>query len=575
MISRRGGAILGGDDPASSGFKTVARVELFGNTPSLAWSPDSKHVAVAAAYEESGDEDYGYGYGYGYGGYGTTPSDLVSDKLGVHVVSASTGKVVSEFRIGNAYHAVWTSNDTLAWIGDQDGQISNTIVTAKLGGKPRHEKLDYAIYNLQAATDPGRVLFYRSGNDGGWVRYDPKSRTSEKVAPPNRSVSAPGPAWVPPADRVRSQCAQSTGDISTAGVPERVALLVKDKGAVEVTAERPFQYSHWGCAPTDPHCGPRPGCISPDGKHYAFLTSSEVSIWLNVVPLQMDTIKSLAQPTTTPPEPGVAREIELASDRHGDQLPTVVNLVLHGSTPTMSWSPDSKRLVANSDSGEEYYDERGPSVGQGIYVINAETAKVQQLFFHAGFHPVWVGTERVAWVASSYDPSGLAGLFTADLSTERVVARRVLRNPYTYTATPVDDRRLLVWMYDHDDTGVDGWAYVDVDTKNVETADDVPEGSTWEPPNKYVDRQCLQTVGDVKVKTTEKEITVTVGGKKTVVSTAPFQFRHWMCDSDDSDSKYCGPVRACLSPDGSKLAYTSQPEDHTGKHGLKVVKVPR
>lgn len=583
-VVRRQGAILGGDDPAASGFKTVARVELFGDTPTLAWSPDSRHVAVSAAYQNP-ESVAGYGYGgYGYG-YGSTnnSSDLVLDRLGIHVVRAADGKVVAEHIMENAFHPVWTSNDSLAWIGDADGSTSNGLVTARLNEESKTQLFDYTLYNLQSAGD-GKLLFYRTGPDAGWYRYTPGTGTKpnppEKVAEPDRKKVAPGPAWVPPEELAQSQCQQATGRLRVARDPERVALYVDDTKASEVNPERPFTYSHWACASNDPYCGPLPGCISPDGKQLAFVTQNPTGFWLNVVPLHVETIASLARPTATRPAPGVARTVELSSDSRGDERSTLVNIVLHGSTPSLAWSPDSKRLVTNSTSPDDGGASRPASGQDGIYIVNVASATVEQIYFNPGYHPVWVGNDRVAWVTSSFDVSDQqSGLYTVDLSREPVIARRVMKSSAVYTSVPVDDERLLVWRYGwevDEEEGEDGWHYVTPSTRAVEKASDVHASSNWEPPKKYRDRQCLQSVGGISVRTTPDQIALVNNHKSLVVSTAPFRYRHWLCeDPKENDGKYCGPVRACLSPDGSKLAYVAATDSGTGSFGIKVVKVPR
>jgi hypothetical protein len=95
---------------------------------------------------------------------------------------------------------------------------------------------------------------------------------------------------------------------------------------------------------------------------------------------------------------------------------TRVKIKLHGSTPTMAWSPNGKKLAFNAafehfDFDDEY---RKHKSALGVFVYNVARGKKRRVTAEQGYHPLWLSTTRLAWGNSGYE-YGSPGMYLARL----------------------------------------------------------------------------------------------------------------------------------------------------------------
>ena len=246
------------------------------------------------------------------------------------------------------------------------------------------------------------------------------------------------------------------------------------------------------------------------------------------------------------------------------ELTVEMEVKLHGTTPTMAWSPDSSGLVVNA--AFEYFIametmERYES-SLGIHVLDLKTKETRRLHREAGFHPLWVDHDTVAWGNSIWN-EGPSGVYIGDLSGK--VSRLVEDEWVFFTLPSINPGKILY---------VQEGAWIEVDTKNGATTLVGPaEGDRWDlvwrGPENMVAEQCHQTVGNTSIAIEDDRYLVRVGRRSYPTAHTAFVFKHdWSCEEDGA----CGPVRACLSPDGKHLAYFTPA--YNG-YDLYVVKVPR
>ena len=121
-----------------------------------------------------------------------------------------------------------------------------------------------------------------------------------------------------------------------------------------------------------------------------------------------------------------------------------IRLTLHGSTPTMAWSPNSKRLVANA--AYEYYGFRREvsrnKSGLGVYVVTLKTGRSKRIHTDQGYHPLWINNNTVAWGHSPYE-DGTPGLYVADLRRNKV--KRLGKYKGVYHTLFSSKRRILFY----------------------------------------------------------------------------------------------------------------------------------
>ena len=237
--------------------------DFFGDTPSLAWSPDSAHLAFNSAFVGSAYmADYDSAFA------------AVSGHLGLFVIDATAGsiqRVLSEQR----YHPAWVGNDTVASACSMFEGCTSGLALTKLDGETTLVGASGTSHTV-AATD-GDVLFF-DYNAYTWSKYHVESGgTTGEV-----SASC---SWEPPAELVQDQCVQQVGDVRVwAQVPTGLYVQVGEAAPMRLDPSPPWLYEFgyaWGCSRED-FSGPIAPCLSPDGRRVAYVTRSVAGLSLHL-----------------------------------------------------------------------------------------------------------------------------------------------------------------------------------------------------------------------------------------------------------------------------------------------------
>jgi hypothetical protein len=272
-----------------------------------------------------------------------------------------------------------------------------------------------------------------------------------------------------------------------------------------------------------------------------------------------------------PPPAGAAGRLSAVS---GEKQPLVIKL--HGSTPTLAWSPDSSRLAVAS--AYEYFGfgrlAKQHRATTGIYVVNPSRRKHRRVSRDQGYHPLWLDKRTVAWGHSPYE-LGTAGLYVARLSKRGARIRRVgtFKGVY-HTRRAKSGRRVVMYSGFPE---YKRWVTVNLKTGSFKP---IPGGSrdSWSAPAKAVRSQCLQKMGKVRARvTTTGRFHLETASQNVPLPGTPFTFYNYNGSGrrrSCSRRGHCGPVKPCLSPNGRWLAYVTQGST-TGRFRLRVVKVPR
>lgn len=252
-------------------------------------------------------------------------------------------------------------------------------------------------------------------------------------------------------------------------------------------------------------------------------------------------------------------------------------LRLHGSTPTLAWSPDSKRVAVAS--GYEYYGFSGQvrrhSQTLGIYVVDPKRRKGRRISTDQGYHPLWLDKHTVAWGHSPYE-RGTPGLYVARLGGRTAKVRRVGTFKGVYH-TRLARRRGHVLLYS-------GWPeynrWVEVNVRNGRMSPSPAAGGSrdsWTAPPKAYVSQCRQRVGKIRTGVTPTgRFLLETATQNVAVPGIPFRFYNYNGTGTRrscSAGGRCGPVMPCLSPDGKWLAYVTG-SAHPGEFVFHVMAVP-
>lgn len=253
-------------------------------------------------------------------------------------------------------------------------------------------------------------------------------------------------------------------------------------------------------------------------------------------------------------------------------------LRLHGSTPTLAWSPDSTR-VAVAASFEYYgFGELPKKLASqtGIYVVDPARRTSWRVSQNQGYHPTWLNARTLAWGISPYE-HGQEGLYVASLSGTSAKTRRLgaLKGVYHLGLAAKSGRLLLYSGFPEDR----GWVEVDPRTAAITARGGAgAKGVTsWNPPPGSRQAQCLQQVGKVRSSITSGgQILLETKSQNVMIPEAPFSFytyngtgRRRSCAAPG----HCGPVAPCLSPKGDRVAYVSQGAQ-PGTFVLSIMDVP-
>ncbi|HHO49819.1 MAG TPA: hypothetical protein ENK18_02860 [Deltaproteobacteria bacterium] len=245
-----------------------------------------------------------------------------------------------------------------------------------------------------------------------------------------------------------------------------------------------------------------------------------------------------------------------------------VRLTLHGSTPTMAWSPDGRR-VAVSASYTYFGHEAAISSHRselGIWVVDATSGEKRRISNEQGYHPIWLDDATVAWGHSPYE-DGDDGLFVG--MADELSVRRIGTMEGVYHTLPAKEGGVLYWSGWPEEQG---WMIADPATGLLSSAGVGAGVTSWQVPRNKVKSQCLQQVGKTRLMASrsgdEPHWVIQSGGERHPLSMKPYVFG----EDEFAPDEHKGMVRPCLSPDGKKVAFFVAGEGET--FGLRIGAVP-
>lgn len=516
-------------------LEPVVELRLHGSTPSVAWAADGRRLAINAAF-------------------GVYDSDQLARRykgeLGVHVVDVQTGQTLQVPFVG-ARHPFWLDGDTLGWVnnyyvGERPGLF---LASAHPGAKVRKLGKATSAHRAHLARN-GRILAYVDGDTRGWVFVDPRTGKSQSAfGQRGRGGDQPG-SWDTPRKLIVDQCPAQLGTLAAAASKARGVELRLGGSIFRLAGQRAYVFEH-DYAPQG-GAGPVQPCLSPDGRHLAFLTpgSSASEYVLKVVRVPGPTeARAMARPVGTSPADGPTGGLAV--------LEPSARLRLHGSTPCLAWSPDSRRVVANA--AFEYYghDDEIQGLGGklGIWVLDALSGQATHVFSGQGYHPFWFSAGAVGWGHSEYE-DGPPGIFTAPVAP-RSKPRRIGELKGVHRTLLGKDGRVLAYVGFPEYMR---WVLVDPVSGLHQLQHALADVGSWDDPAGHYQDQCLQQTPGAKLVADDRMgFRLQVGAKGYALGADPI-----MTVSGDGGS---GPVRACLAPDGSKVAFLAGGE-------LRIASVP-
>jgi hypothetical protein len=245
------------------GSRPFLAFDFYGDTPSLAWSPDSGHLAFNAAFAGSAyREDWDPMY-----------TTFLSE-LGLFVMDAGMAtvqRVASEQR----YHPSWLGNDRVASACSVNESCTSGLALTELDGTTTMATRS-SVFNTAAMSD--HEVLYFAADTYSWDRVD--TDTSATV-----SAVAPGCSWEPPPELAQDQCIQEVGDVRVwVQLGTGLYSQVGSNAPVRLDPSPPWVLESgyaYACRQND-HSGPIQPCLSPDGQRVAYVTRSISGLSLHV-----------------------------------------------------------------------------------------------------------------------------------------------------------------------------------------------------------------------------------------------------------------------------------------------------
>ncbi|MBN2498473.1 MAG: hypothetical protein JXR96_28035 [Deltaproteobacteria bacterium] len=517
--------------PRQLELEPAARLALVGSTPCMSWSPDSRRLVINSAFE-------------------AWTGERQNPREGIYVLDARTGRA---FQVAQkkAYHPFWLDRQTVGWVktyfaGEPAGIF---LAPARRDAQLRQVPRIQNAHRGHLARN-GMILACLDDDNGyGWFYVDPRSGRAQNAKIPE-SKDSRAPSWQMPREFISDQCPDRVGGLAAYADAEHL-LLSYGPGEVYVLAGvKPFQF---GNAYGDDNPAIQP-CLSPDGRQLAYLAATGRSGF----ELRVVRVPGRSQARMSARQVAVATQPQTA-------LRAQVRLALHGSTPSMSWSPDSSRIVVNS--AYEYYghDDRIRQLADklGIYVLDSRSGRSLQVFRGQGYHPFWFSTSAVGWCHSEYE-DGKPGLYEAPVQ-HLARARRIGAWKGVHRSLLAKDGNVLAYVGFPEDKG---WSRIERRSGGLVKLPELGGVSSWDDPAGFYRDQCLQRAGSAALEARGSDALALVRtGVSYALGERPlFQFR------GDYGRGSGQAVRACLSPDGRNVAYLVSGE-HT-EIELHIARVP-
>lgn len=523
--------------------RVVLTFGFFGDTPSLAWAPDSQHLAFNSAF------------GAYPGGHGSGLGLWVYDRS-----SEATTQLVREPR----YHPAFLGNETIATACSPYEDCTEGLYLTQLSGANQHA-LTSSVYHTVAGSGGDDDLLFFEGFRGytGWNQYD--TTTAARHA-----GVAPGCSWEPPASLVQDQCVQQVGSVSVA-VDTTRGLWVRVGEADPFLADEGSGYwysgSPWDCIGN--HAGVVDPCLSPDGRQVAWVAQAEGQLQLRVVELPTlagltafgpagdpsavplfsgDVPVGVPDPATAPlamaPDDPQPMTRTMTTETSTDPARAYLALDLFGDSPSLAWSPEGERLVV---SATNHYLETPTNQG-GLFVIDPAAGTAQRLTSEERRHPVWTSAATIVSSCGFFSTCS-PGLIAMDLEANR--AQQVVDTQAVHVAASQSGGLVF-----HDPMSYT-WREWSAADGIVESSE---QGCAWEPPPSTTLDQCVQQVGDVRVWSqapTGLYAQVGAGRPMRLDPRSPYFFELGYSDGC-REQIHQGVVQPCLSPDGSRVAYITR-----------------
>lgn len=257
-----GAAVLQGAAISEAGMGPVLTVgdtvfTLHGNTPSMAWSPDSSRLVVNS--------------GYTYYGWEQQVTEHEAE-LGVWVVDPARSSFVKVSR-QPGYHPLWLGNDQVAWGHSryEHGDAGLYTSPADRRAVTRIGLFDGVNHTLPAKE--GGILFFSGWpEDMGWSVVDPATGDPKVVSRPRgTSKDDHRSSWKRPKGLYVDQCAPSSSQVR---VNFEGRWRVYEEGEEPRTLKgQPYVFDYDGGSPKLP--APESvvwPCVSPDGQWVAWVS---------------------------------------------------------------------------------------------------------------------------------------------------------------------------------------------------------------------------------------------------------------------------------------------------------------
>ncbi len=237
--------------PAPLPARVAYEWSVFGDTPTVAWSPDGARLAVAHQVN-----------------YLSAPD--TTGNAGIDVVDIRNG-TPRRVHQGPGYHPVWLSNETIAF-GCSTYECNNDegLYLLQQGGRAERV-LSRGVYHTRRAQSGGVLFFSGFPEDEGWMVWDPVTRQAQPVQGPKSS-------WKPPVASLADQCPAKAG-------ARRVGVVA---GQLIVRNDETGKSHRLGAFPAWKLSWPENGgvikpCLSPDGRYVVYFAQREGSGFVGVL----------------------------------------------------------------------------------------------------------------------------------------------------------------------------------------------------------------------------------------------------------------------------------------------------